>query len=402
MLVSSVPAKISLPFGANAGGSYIRSIPTPSQIGITNGAASFNDGFPPWCFNAGGAPSGLDFNGVLNQITAWNRWQAAGGPVYYDATFASNIGGYPAGAVVSSVSTQGQFWLNQLDNNSSNPDTGGANWLLLSLGQTANDVRYVRQIPLTTFYVSPSGNDSNPGTAGSPFLTIQGAINYISQFQSSSTVTINVASGTYTPAAGTNGISISRSLIASWNIVGAGAGASIINATNAGSRGVLLAQCTVTLSGFTLSGNLEAVNANNGAYLQIANCNISLSSGTVGLSAYNGAYILAYGTIQFNGTTAQPIILATTGAIIQLGYHDVNTTDSLTMTTSGTVTGAYTVEASLGGTIQVASGYCTFSGTWSGTRYVAVLNGTINVNGAGVNFFPGTVAGSTTTGGQYA
>ena len=158
----------------------------------------------------------------------------------------------------------------------------------------------------------------------------------------------------------------------------------------------------MTLSGFTLSGNLEAVNANNGAYLQIANCNISLSSGTVGLSAYNGAYILAYGTIQFNGTTAQPIILATTGALIQLGYHDVNTTDSLTMTTSGTVTGAYTVEASQGGTIQVASGYCTFSGTWSGTRYVAVLNGTINVNGAGVNFFPGTVAGSTGTGGQYA
>jgi hypothetical protein len=72
------------------------------------------------------------------------------------------------------------------------------------------------------------------------------------------------------------------------------------------------------------------------------------------------------------------------------------------MTTSGTVTGAYTVDASAGGTIQIGSGYCTFSGTWSGTRYVAVLNGTINTNGAGVNFFPGTVAGSTGTGGQYA
>jgi hypothetical protein len=44
----------------------------------------------------------------------------------------------------------------------------------------------------------------------------------------------------------------------------------------------------------------------------------------------------------------------------------------------------------------------TITGTVAGKRYSATLNGTINTQGGGANFFPGDVAGTMATGGQYA
>jgi hypothetical protein len=44
----------------------------------------------------------------------------------------------------------------------------------------------------------------------------------------------------------------------------------------------------------------------------------------------------------------------------------------------------------------------TFAGGATGPRYLAVLNGVIDTQGRGSNYFPGSVAGSTQTGGQYA
>lgn len=135
MLASSIPQRIQLPWGTNAGGPYIRSIPIPSQIGVQAGAASFNDGLPPLTMTptAGGGvwPFGQDFNGIFNQLSGWARWQAAGGTVKYDATFATAgyTNGYPAGASVANATALGSFWLNLVDNNTSNPDTGGANWV---------------------------------------------------------------------------------------------------------------------------------------------------------------------------------------------------------------------------------------------------------------------------------
>ncbi|KAA1174648.1 hypothetical protein FP026_29625, partial [Rhizobium tropici] len=73
MKASDIPVKFPIPFAASAGGGYIRAIPQASQIGITNGAASLTDGFPPLTFlpvGAGGTPPwGQDFNGILNEIT---------------------------------------------------------------------------------------------------------------------------------------------------------------------------------------------------------------------------------------------------------------------------------------------------------------------------------------------
>lgn len=133
MLASSVPAKFPIPFANSAGPDYIRTIPLASQIGINGGWASLTDGFPPLNFTpiaAGGIPPfGQDVNGILHQTTAWSQWQQAGAPVYYDAVFSAQIGGYPRGAMLSSAVTFGNFWMSTVDNNLSNPDTGGANWI---------------------------------------------------------------------------------------------------------------------------------------------------------------------------------------------------------------------------------------------------------------------------------
>ncbi|HEY1441396.1 MAG TPA: hypothetical protein VGF65_11270 [Mycobacterium sp.] len=132
MLASQIPLKVNQPWAHSAGVNYIRQPPQASQIGITDGAASFADGFPPLNFqpiSSGGIPPfGQDMNGLQNQITAWLRWQAAGGPVWYDSAFQSAIGGYPTGAKVMSGTTANLLWVSQTDNNLTNPDASGAGW----------------------------------------------------------------------------------------------------------------------------------------------------------------------------------------------------------------------------------------------------------------------------------
>lgn len=138
MQASQIPSKVPLPF-ANSGTK--NAIPTASQIGITAGAASLTDGFPPLTMtplSSGGVPpAGADFNGILNLVTAVQQWQSAGGIFKYDATFSTAIGGYPQGAVLMS-SANASLWLNLVDNNTTNPDSGGANWISLSAGRLLN------------------------------------------------------------------------------------------------------------------------------------------------------------------------------------------------------------------------------------------------------------------------
>lgn len=130
MQSSNAPTKIAVPF-ANTSGAR-RAIPAASQIGITPGAASLTDGFPPLTRTArligGVPPSGLDMNGVLYLLSASDQWGQAGGQPTYDSTFSTAIGGYPLGAVLKS--TDGlTWWRCTAENNTSNPDAGGAGWV---------------------------------------------------------------------------------------------------------------------------------------------------------------------------------------------------------------------------------------------------------------------------------
>jgi len=132
MLSTDIPAKFNIPF-ANTGTK--NTIPEASQIGITAGAASLTDGFPPLTFtdiNSGGvAPDGADFNGILYEITLASRWLMAGGLYPYDATFQTAIGGYPKGAVLVKANDTG-LWMSTAENNLTDPDTAGAGWISIA------------------------------------------------------------------------------------------------------------------------------------------------------------------------------------------------------------------------------------------------------------------------------
>lgn len=156
MIVGSPPVKTSVAWAANAAGAYIRVVPIASQIGIQDGAASYNDGFPPDNFvptTGGGVPPfGQDMNGVLNEITIWLQWMQAGAPTFYDSAFAAAVGGYPRGAKLPSAILPGLVWYSTADNNSTDPDSvSSANWI-----QDQGQVQTGTPVP-SLFAAAPSG-----------------------------------------------------------------------------------------------------------------------------------------------------------------------------------------------------------------------------------------------------
>ena len=135
----STPTKITVPF-ANSAGTYKNTIPVPSQISITPGAASFTDGFPPLTMTpkaSGGLPPfGQDMNGVLFNVTQAIQYSQAGGLFPYDSVFSTAVGGYPNGAVVQ-ASDRSCLWLNSVANNTTAPESFGAGWSpLCAYGET--------------------------------------------------------------------------------------------------------------------------------------------------------------------------------------------------------------------------------------------------------------------------
>lgn len=155
MQSSDIPSKSPMVFAQDATGSYVRAVP---QTTADPAAASFELGFPPQTFTDEGAggtpPDGRDFNGILNFLSAWARWQATGAPINYDSTFQTDIGGYPKGAVVASATTLGVFWLSTVENNLTNPDTGGAGWRRHAL---AGGLIGLRVLTGTTTYTPTAG-----------------------------------------------------------------------------------------------------------------------------------------------------------------------------------------------------------------------------------------------------
>lgn len=165
MLLSQLAKRFSIAWANAASSTYRASIPKDTQIGIEDGRASLTDGFPPVTFlpvGAGGTPPfGKDANGILYEITNAVRWTQAGGPAVYNATFSTEIGGYPRGAIVSSAVEPELQWLSVVDDNTTNPDTGGANWVPLFRLDYAEDTGTANSIVLDL-----PGLQQYPGSAG--------------------------------------------------------------------------------------------------------------------------------------------------------------------------------------------------------------------------------------------
>jgi hypothetical protein len=135
MDLSSIPYKFEYPWASGA--TPVTYVTDPIPPTSASPAASQLLGWPPATANPSGTPPSIaDFNGVFKYCTEWTQWAQAGGPIRYDATFSSWIGGYPQGALIAST-TVGQYWVNLADNNTTNPDGGSpANWQNLFTGLT--------------------------------------------------------------------------------------------------------------------------------------------------------------------------------------------------------------------------------------------------------------------------
>lgn len=105
--------------------------PIPATANNTTGKAGFDKGFPERTMlpkaSGGIPPSGMDFNGILYDITSAIRYMQAGGKPTYDAAFAAAIGGYPSGAVLLGDDGTSVFQ-NAVAGNETDPNSGGAGW----------------------------------------------------------------------------------------------------------------------------------------------------------------------------------------------------------------------------------------------------------------------------------
>jgi hypothetical protein len=156
---------------------------------------------------------------------------------------------------------------------------------------------------------------------------------------------------------------------------------------------------TLTVSNIVTQNNGVAASGHyvaSGATLYTINCE---STGFAWMVFWAGsAAIVSAGSHTFNGSASGLFFGAGTGTVYL--QSAANYTFAVALAVSSGVAYAN------GGNIQVSTtgGVPTFTNPSfvSGPKYSAIFNGVIDAPGLGVNFFPGTVAGSTSTGGQYA
>jgi len=122
----STPSQITVPFATSG-----LKNPIPATANPVTGNAGYDAGFPATNMTpkeAGGIPPfGQDFNGILFDITTAIQYLEAGMQFPYSSSFATAVGGYPLGAIVTRTDGTG-FWRNTAPNNTTNPETFGAGW----------------------------------------------------------------------------------------------------------------------------------------------------------------------------------------------------------------------------------------------------------------------------------
>lgn len=131
----SPPQKITVPFGT---GGLKNSIPAAADP--VTGNAGYSGGFPAINMTpkvAGGIPPfGEDFNGIFFDVTTALQFLEAGGSFPYDSTYATTVGGYPIGALISRSDNSG-LWRNTVSNNTADPEGSGTGWQPEDAGSTA-------------------------------------------------------------------------------------------------------------------------------------------------------------------------------------------------------------------------------------------------------------------------
>lgn len=247
-----------------------------------------------------------------------------------------------------------------------------------------------------TYYVRTDGSD----TAGTgltnaayisgvypqacAFLTVAKALTMASTLDTADQqLTIQVNAGTWTVP-----ISFPRMVGGLLPILTGVGSTTIVNTNVAGSAIMNNGGTPWIVQSLKVAGGASTtflISANGGGLIKISSVELGVSSG-YGLYSDKISGIIATGNLTFSGAIAGSA-MRTEGLI---------SIRSVTVTYSGTPAFGICVEAAQGGYIDFFG--TTNSGSTTGQRYLASSGGSIFTNGGGANFFPGSVAGVSTTG----
>lgn len=126
------PEKVTIAVAENG----IRTAALPDfDAGLSDGRASFNEGFPAENFlpkTSGGIPPwGEDMNAFLYSSSILDKYYSSGGIFEYDPAHQTAVGGYPLGAIIQKEGG-GALHVSTSDNNMTDPTGLGANWTILT------------------------------------------------------------------------------------------------------------------------------------------------------------------------------------------------------------------------------------------------------------------------------
>lgn len=257
-----------------------------------------------------------------------------------------------------------------------------------------------------TYYVRTDGNNSNSGQVNSPggaFLTIQRAIDVAASLDLSIyNVTIQLGAGTYSTTKGLVG----RQCVGSGYVTIIGdetTPANVVLSMN-GTVGeddgcFAIYDCTTTyrIRGVTLISTATGagpygLHAHRGGKIQFQNIRIGTGFSQQIRAADGGSAIVATGPYTVTAGATNSHLFSGVTATVRI--------QNVVVTITGTPNFASGFASCIRNGVMIATG-STFAGTATGIRYSVSENGTIAINGAGENFFPGNVSGTKLTGGQY-
>jgi hypothetical protein len=245
-----------------------------------------------------------------------------------------------------------------------------------------------------TYYVRTDGNDNNNGLSNSPsgaFATIIKAIRQAYQLNwNGYNVTIQVANGTYNETITVSGLPVG----AIGNLTITGNTSSPSSCVWTGSL-IVRSGARFAIRGFQIGGgSAHALQATEFGYLLFENLIFASTPGYSHLFAQFGR-LEASGDYSIDGGSCMNHMICQDGGTIRITGRTVTLLGNLTCSLAF----AYCERASR----MIAFGNTYNLGSYSvtGQRYQVLHNSVIQVNTTNQNYFPGSTAGTTDSGGQY-
>ena len=252
------------------------------------------------------------------------------------------------------------------------------------------------------FYVATTGNDTTgQGTVASPWATLQKAYDYITDnFLNFGgyTITIHLADGTYSAGLYADAPPFGGGVVVIQGHAGNPAAVTInVNGDNAisatGNAILWVKDMTLVATQAGAAGG-DAIACSAGGKVYFSNVVFGACS-LAQIYTEFGGIAWAQSNYQISGGAAQHMNASASGSILISG-----TTVPITVTFNGNPAFG-TFAFSSQGTIFAPNNTFTADGGVTGIRYNAAANGIIYSGGHGASYFPGSIAGSISTGGQY-